>query len=210
MPDRVAVVAAIRQNDQATDLAQHLRGAPHVRFVAGDQLEIDQLAPAVSHRVELVIAAPFGFSKFLLFRGLGEVAGVLVDFDVGGVDDLELVRIRREHGRFDHQLEDSALGPAVVEAVDAVPLTVAFGKLVPLAAGDKNPPDAAQRFEKISRRTALFINVRLAFARVKLIFYVLKQHSEKRLQVHIERLNCTCRRLICAPFYGIRQICITA
>jgi hypothetical protein len=42
--------------------------------------------------------------------------------------------------------------------------------LVPLAAGDENPPDAAQRFEKIGRRTAFFTNVRLALARVKLIF----------------------------------------
>ena len=190
MPDRVAIVAPVRQHHQAGDLAQHLRGTLHVRLVAGHQLESDQLSLAVGHRVELGVAAALRLSEALAFKGLGKVAGILVHLDVGCVDDLDLVSSRRLHGRFDHPLEDPALGPAVVEAVDAVPLAVAFGKLVPLAAGDENPPDAAQRFEKIGRRPAFFTNVRLVLARVELIFLraqtarpaSLSQNSSKQRQ----------------------------
>src|SRR5690606_1022949 len=170
LSDCIAVVALVAQHDEPSHLTEHFDGTLDVDFVPGNELEVDELAVAIGDRAELGVAATFGLSESLLFSGLGEVAGVLVDFHMGRVDDLELVNFGSPYSLLDHVLEHSPFGPSIVKAVDAIPLAVALGKLIPLAARDEDPPDAAQCFEKIRRRTALFANVRLALLVVKLIF----------------------------------------
>jgi hypothetical protein len=166
----IAVVAAIGQHDEPIDLAENLFRALHVRFVAGHQFKIDKSSHAVSYSVELRVAPTLSLSKALPFRGLAEVTSILVDLDVSRVDDLKFVGLRCPNRRLNHRPKDTAFGPAIMEAVNAVPFTKALGKLIPLAPCNEDPPDTAQRFKKIARWTPFFTNVRFALAGVKLIF----------------------------------------
>ena len=130
----------------------------------------------------LATAPSFGFlpplvlAEALCLRVSTEVAGVLVDLDVGRVDDLEPVPVTQPDRLPEQRVEDPLLRPPPMEAIDGVPLSVALGELVPLAPGHKNPPDPTQRFEKIGGRTALFQNARPPAPGVKLIFHVLEKH----------------------------------
>ena len=141
-----------------------------VRFVARDQPHPDQLPAPVGDRAQLRVSSSLGLAKALCFGVSTEVAGVLVDLDVGRINDLELVPVTQPDRLPEQGVEDPLLRPPQVEAIDGVPLSVALGELVPLAPGHKNPPDPTQRFEKIGGRTALFQNVRLPAPGVKLIF----------------------------------------
>ena len=93
-----------------------------------------------------------------------------MDLDVSGVDDFEGAAAMPTRMQGEQIGEDALLGPAQVETVDAVPLAVSSGKLVPHASGDQYPPDAIQSFSKIGRLAAFFTNVRFALPLVKLIF----------------------------------------
>lgn len=96
--------------------------------------------------------------------------GILMDLDVGRIDHLEHASLAFTNMDAQQLAEDSAVRPAKMKPVDTVPLSISFWKLIPNAAGDENPPDAIQSFSNISRRTALFQNVRFFLPGVKLIF----------------------------------------
>ena len=96
--------------------------------------------------------------------------GVLVDLDMGCIDDFETVPAVPPHVAFQQRGKDALLRPAQMKAVNAVPLPEARRELVPLAASDQDPPDPIESFSKIGGLAALFANVRSGLGRVKLIF----------------------------------------
>lgn len=87
-------------------------------------------------------------------------AGILVNLDEAGVDDLETIIAVPFGMAGEKRGEDALFRPTQMKAVNAVPLSEAGWKLVPLAAGDENPPDPVESFSKIGGFAALFENVR--------------------------------------------------
>src|SRR5690606_31479917 len=136
-----------------------------------------RLALEVDAGVDLGVPASLALSKSPFFRSLPVAASVLMDLDEAGVDDLETVVPVLLGVAGEQRGEDSLLRPAQMKAVNAVPFPAARRELVPLAAGDQNPPDPIECFSKIGRLSALFENVRSRLGRVKLIFRRLKSAS---------------------------------
>src|SRR5690606_10591210 len=96
--------------------------------------------------VELGVPAALGLSKSPRFRGLRMPAGVLVDLDVGGIDNFEAVLAVPLHMKVQQLGENTALCPTEMEAVDAVGFPEPLRQLIPLAAGDEDPPNAVESF----------------------------------------------------------------
>ena len=93
-----------------------------------------------------------------------------MNLDEAGVDDLEAV-VSVLFGMAGKEIgEDSFLRPAQVKVINTIPFPEVERELVPLAAGDKDPPNTIESFSKIGGFSSLFSNVRSRLGRVKLIF----------------------------------------
>ena len=167
---RIVVVALVGEHDESPQLSKEFAGGLEFMLVARPQHEREHLAGEIDASVELRVPAALGFAQSPCFRASRMAAGILVNLDMGGVDDFETVRSMLADMKFQQIREDTALRPSQVESVNAVPFAKAPGKLVPLASGDQNPPDSVESFSKIGGFAAFFTNVRFPFAGVKLIF----------------------------------------
>ena len=170
LAQRVVVISPVAQDHDARDVAEKIARGPGLVLVARPQQQRQCLALEVDAGVDLRVPASLALSKSPFFRSLHVAASVLMDLDEAGVDDLETVVPVLLGVAGEQRGEDSLLRPAQMKAVNAVPFPEARRELVPLAAGDQNPPDPIECFSKIGRLSALFVNVRSRLGRVKLIF----------------------------------------
>jgi hypothetical protein len=170
IPQGIAVIPFVRENDRPPDVADQPGRGFGVMLISRPEHQRKGFSPPVDARAELRVPPALGFPKCPGNSVLRMPARILMDLDVGGVDDFE-GPASMPAGMQDEQVGENALpGPAQVEAVDAVPLAIPGGKLIPHASGDQNPPDAIQSFSKIGRLAAFFTNVRFALPLLKLIF----------------------------------------
>jgi len=92
-PEFVAVIAPVSQHHLAAHFPDHFLGGQDLMFISRAQVDGESLAVAIDTGIEFGIPASLGLSQSPLLRGLWMAAGVLVHFDMGGIDHLEKVMI---------------------------------------------------------------------------------------------------------------------
>lgn len=166
----VVVVSLVGEHDDCAQLSKEFTSGLRFMLITGSEDERQRLAGEIDTGIEFRVSSPLGLAECPCFRASRVATGILMNLDVGGVDDLETIRAMPADVNFEQLCKDIPLRPAQVETIDAIPFAETLRELVPLASSDQNPPDAVESFSNIGGFTAFFTNVRFAFERIKLIF----------------------------------------
>lgn len=78
----IAVVSFVGQDNLFAHITKKLAGRSDFSFLPRQQHHLKRLSRGIDERVELGVAASFGFSKHLIWLALGSVAGILMNLHV--------------------------------------------------------------------------------------------------------------------------------